>query len=222
MNRNMLKIIAVITMLIDHIGYFLMDNNIIMRIIGRLAFPIFAFFIAEGMKYTRSRKRYILTLLIFALVSQIPYGFLCGFYKLNILFTFIIAIILILLIENYNKTPLFSTAFFTLITLVTFIAGFFGVIDYGIFGVGLVLVFYFIKNGWLKYLLSAGVLILLVLFQILVYGVNAYNIIGLFALVSLLVLLLYNGQKGRVNLKYLFYIFYPLHLIVILCIGLII
>ena len=61
MNRNVLKIIALITMLIDHIGCIFFPNIIVFRVIGRLSYPIFAMFIAEGYYYTKSRKKYVFT-----------------------------------------------------------------------------------------------------------------------------------------------------------------
>ena len=104
MNRNALKIIAVVSMLIDHIGWQFFPDAIWLRIIGRIAFPIFAFFIAQGMFYTRSRKKYILNMLWIGLVSQVPYTFLSSrMYNLNIMFTFIIAALIIVLIEELKK-----------------------------------------------------------------------------------------------------------------------
>ena len=72
-NRNALKIIALLSMTIDHIAKVFFDGNMIMVAIGRIAMPIFAFFIAEGFYYTRSKKKFILRLLLFAIISQIPY-----------------------------------------------------------------------------------------------------------------------------------------------------
>lgn len=79
LNATTLKIIAVITMLIDHIAYVLQIYSYsystyhIMRIIGRIAFPIFAFMIAEGAKHTRDIRKYLLRLLIFAFISEVPF-----------------------------------------------------------------------------------------------------------------------------------------------------
>ena len=100
MNRNILKIIAVVTMIIDHIGLFLLNDNLVCRFIGRISFPLFAFFISEGMRYTRSRKRYALNLSIFALITQIPFGLLLGWKHFNVLFTFLIAVGFIVLLAE--------------------------------------------------------------------------------------------------------------------------
>ena len=75
MNRNILKIVALVSMLLDHIGLFVFPGVVWFRLVGRIAFPIFAFFVAEGLKYTKNKKRYILMLLGCAFLTQIPYAF---------------------------------------------------------------------------------------------------------------------------------------------------
>ena len=221
MNRNVLKIIAVISMLIDHIGAYIFPGAYWLRCIGRLAFPIFAFFIAEGMRYTRSRKRYVLTLLVFAIISQIPYGFLREFYYLNILFTFLIAIFAIFLIENYKKNETLYMIYLLLLGSVLLFVEFLNIVDYGIFGVLLILVFYFVKDKKLSLYLGAACLVLLTLKMMLFAGFTLRSTVQFLSILSLLLLYFYNGNKGKVNLKWLFYIFYPLHLLVILIITLI-
>lgn len=221
MNRNVLKIIAITTMLIDHIGFCLFGNNIWFRVVGRVAMPIFAFFIAEGMKYTRNRKRYVLTLLGFALISQVPHILLFGMHRLNILFTFLIAICIILLIEKI-KLPIVPYFIAFTILIFSYFLGLKGNIDYGIFGVLLVLVFYFCKNKVIKYLFSAVVIVLFAINNILVYGLNASSLISFVSLASIVLLMFYNGNKGKLNLKWFFYIFYPAHLFIIYIIKVII
>ena len=221
MNRNVLKIIAVISMLIDHIGAYIFPDAYWLRCIGRLAFPIFAFFIAEGMRYTRSRKRYVLTLLVFAIISQIPYGFLREFYYLNILFTFLIAIFAIFLIENYKKNETLYMIYLLLLGSVLLFVEFLNIVDYGIFGVLLILVFYFVKDKKLSLSLGAACLVLLTLKMMLFAGFTLRSTVQFLSILSLPLLYFYNGNKGKVNLKWLFYIFYPMHLLVILIITLI-
>lgn len=100
MSSFWIKIIATITMLIDHIGFVLFPENILLRIIGRVSMPLFAFQIAVGFEKTKSREKYILRMLIFALVSQIPFSLMYDtqgitaplnmrFYLFNFTFTFI-------------------------------------------------------------------------------------------------------------------------------------
>ncbi len=223
MNRNVLKIIAIITMLIDHLGLFFFNNNILMRVIGRISYPIFAFFIAEGLRYTKNKSKYVLTLLIFALISQIPYGLLFNYYKLNVLFTFLLAILLIYLLENVFKKDVFTNVFRALILIFAIIVyavvfvflDVYGVVEYSIFGVLLVIVFYFPKSKLLRLIFASLVLILMTLKMALVAGFSFRNIIQIFSLVSILILTFYNNKKGKINLKYFFYIFYPLHMLII-------
>ena len=91
MNTLVLKILAVIFMITDHIGAVFFPNAAIFRLVGRLSYPLFAFCIAQGLIHTRSKAKYSLRLFLFAVISQIPY-FLAfdkkPFDKLNVLFTF--------------------------------------------------------------------------------------------------------------------------------------
>ena len=224
MNRNALKIIAVVSMLIDHIGWQFFPDAIWLRIIGRIAFPIFAFFIAQGMFYTRSRKKYILNMLWIGLVSQVPYTFLSSrMYNLNIMFSFIIAALIIVLIEELKKKP--NVGYSILLGIIFVVAELlsaFSILSYGILGVLLVLCFYFIKSkGW-SFAVAAVLIVLMTVKDVLRSGFAFDNIIQIFSLLSLTILLLYNGGKGKANLKYMFYIFYPAHLAIILLIVLLI
>lgn len=222
MNRNVLKIIAVITMLIDHVGAHLFPNITILRWIGRLAFPIFAYFIAEGMKYTRSRTKYVLLLSLCAVVSQVPYGLVFGWKRLNIIFTFLISILMIYLLETYKKHELLKMISLIILSVLLCLCDLFGVVDYGVFGVLLVLVFYFIKDKNLSLCLGAACLTFITLRNCLFSGFTVETIKQMASLLAIPVLYFYNNQKGRVNLKYLFYSFYPLHLLAIYLIGIII
>lgn len=221
MNRNVLKIIAVVSMLLDHIGAYFFPSCVILRIIGRLAFPIFAFFIAEGLKHTSNKKRYISTLLTCALISQIPYSFLHFWYNLNIIFTFLIAILVIYLIENYKKHFL-NIIFLILIAFVLIAFEIFGVLSYGIFGILLIIAFYFCNNKKSTAVFGALILLALAVEHLLLSNLDFSGYVQFFAVLTLPLLFLFNGKKGKLNLKYLFYIFYPLHLIIILIVQLII
>ena len=230
-NNNVLKIIAVVSMLLDHLGLIIFPNVIFLRVIGRIAFPIFAFCIAEGLYYTKSRKKYILTLLLFAIISQIPYYFIFStFFKFNVLFTFLIAILAIILIEQYSKSlknssVLVSTGY--LIGLLFIIIGLtittpFSFFEYDIFGVVTVMIFYFLREKPLwKYLLFTLTMILLTLFG--AYLSNEFTFATtcqFFSILAIIPLMLYNSNRGKLNLKYFFYIFYPTHLILLWLISL--
>lgn len=102
--NDLLKLIALITMLIDHIGYLYYPEEMMFRTIGRIAFPIFAYQIALGFKKTSSRSGYAKRLLIFASISQIPYLWFnpelyFDFHNLNIMFTFLLSLGVLQLFE---------------------------------------------------------------------------------------------------------------------------
>ena len=93
-----LKIIALITMFIDHLGYAIFNKFSFFNYIGSVAFPIFAFQISEGFHYTKNVKKYFARLLLFAIFSQIPFMlflsiFSTNIYKLNVFFTFMIKLL---------------------------------------------------------------------------------------------------------------------------------
>ncbi len=225
MNRNHLKLIACLSMLIDHIGYVLFPDVQLFRIIGRIAMPIFAFFIGEGCLHTRDRKKYFLRLFVLALICQAVYigesiitGSGNGLY-LNILFTFSFSIILcsvFLRLENDNS---FKNRVIFILTVVAFWAMDFLFdrisasadvnlhIDYGIEGIILPLFAVLSKDKKKKLLcFTAG----LAFVAQRIYGFGTLPFI--FAMIPAVLLCFYNGQGGKRNLKYFFYLFYPLHL----------
>ena len=101
--RELLKIIAIVTMIVDHVGNILYPDLLFLQIIGRLAFPIFAYLIVLGVESTKKPRNYMATLLVFALVSQFPYFLAFGiqpFERLNILFSLLLSAVTIYF---YNK-----------------------------------------------------------------------------------------------------------------------
>lgn len=95
LSSNALKLIAALTMLIDHIGVILLPNVPILRVIGRIAFPIYAFMIAEGCAYTKNKLRYFLSVFLLGAVCQIVYGIFDSEVYLGILITFSLSILVI-------------------------------------------------------------------------------------------------------------------------------
>ena len=104
---NALKIIAAISMLIDHIGVIFFPQIKIFRILGRIALPIFSFMIAEGARYTRNKLRYFLTVFSLATACQIVYFLYDGDTYMSILVTFSISIVTIYAMQFF-KENLFS------------------------------------------------------------------------------------------------------------------
>lgn len=193
-------------MTIDHIGVQLFPDLIILRIIGRLAFPIFAYMIAEGCLYTKNKRKYLLTISITALFCQLVYFFAERSLDQCILVTFSLSIMLIYIIKRKN----FVLSFLS-IWGVFFLTEIFN-IDYGFCGIILPLFIYFANSKTNKLIACVASLILL---NIVMGGVQWYS------LFAIPLLALYNGKRGKLNLKYLFYIYYPLHLAVIYLISLI-
>lgn len=220
MNAFVLKIVACVTMFIDHIGYIIFGKFSFFNYIGRLAFPIFAFQIAEGYKHTKNIKKYFFRLLIFAIISQFPFSL---FYYIafgtvipNVIFTLAFGLICIYIYDKYNKfTGIASVLFLGLIAqLLKF--------DYGIFGIILILIFHIFQG---KKIHTAFFFILAVCIKYFIQiaycgfiyeAIFIYSLLAFFTCLSIIFILLYNGKKGK-NAKYLFYIFYPVHLL-LLCI----
>ena len=211
MNVLILKIIALTSMIIDHYGAIFQSGVDIYRIIGRLAFPIYAFLLVEGYTHTRNVKKYASRLLLFALVSELPfdlafYGGL-GFIHQNIFFTLFIGLILIYLLDNkegkynFNKNLLILGAFF--IALLTSV-------DYSFVGIIYILIFYYTKEfPQPKKIYNQGLMILLT--NLFTLGFRQQ-----FALLALPLIYFYNGKLGPNNkfLQVFFYAAYPLHLII--------
>lgn len=210
---NQLKILALIAMTIDHIGYFLLPRYPILRIIGRLAMPIFAWMIAEGCAYTKNRFRYLFTVLGVGLLCQAVSWIAERSLVQCILITFSMSIVLIYILDLANRKRGFFTLCLLAIALsaVCYICVFFPdgrgfSVDYGIYGVLLPVMIYLGRTKQEKLLLTAGGLIPLAI---------SHGYLQWFALLSLPLLALYNGRRGKAKMKYLFYFYYPLHLAVI-------
>ena len=206
------------------LGKVFFPNIIILQIIGRLAFPIFAFFIAEGFYYTKSRKKYLLKLFIFAIISQFPYFYF--FKELNILFTFSLSVVLLLIWEKFTKTEDLSKLIFLIIfSLLIFIIWIFGIlgISYRIYGVLVPVFFYIFRDKKLLQYSLFCVLTIVYQFEnfLLYHSYTFFSFIQLFSLLSIILIELYNNSKdSNKKLKNLFYIAYPLHLIILIIISL--
>lgn len=214
MTSFVLKIIAVFSMIFDHLGYIIFGKFSFMNCIGRLSFPIFAFSITEGFSHTKNFKKYLCRLLIFAIISQVPYMlFMSTFstrFSLNILFTLLLGLITISVYNKINKKIL-GMFFVISCALIAHFLHF----DYGWFGILTIFIFYKFKhNKLLASLLFILITFINYFYSYITYLKIEYIFIMLFCILSLIPINLYNGKKGK-NLKYFLYIFYPLHLIVL-------
>jgi len=205
--RELLKVIAIVTMALDHIYVILYPDLLLLHIIGRLAFPLFAYLIVLGIESTEKPRKYMITLLAFALISQVPY-FLAfeiqPFERLNILFTLFLSAVTLYF---YNKkNPL---AFIPL--LLSIIIPMEGTYYVVLMVVGMKL---------LKETPKLGIIALIALnLQFLI--IPDVQILSLFA-VPLIFLHIKGWLKKEILIpesslsyslrKYMFYLFYPLHL----------
>lgn len=201
MNRkgDFLKFLAMLTMLIDHIGYLFFPTQMIWRIIGRLSFPIFAFLIARGYRYTSSKVNYAGRLFIFGLISQIPYiYFVPG--KLNIMFTLFIGLVIIEIFESRFKVFAFALL----------VVGHFFPISYGVYGLAMILIFHMAYGDENKTMIGYFLL------SFLAY-MSTDNTIQAMSVFALFPILLDPVTKIKVP-RMVGYLFYPGHITALLLI----
>ncbi len=230
-----LRIMAMIFMFCDHLWATIIPGNEWLTCVGRLTFPIFAFLVVEGYFHTKNLKKYILRLLVFAVISEIPFNLVVGntvFYPLhqNVLWAFLIAIFLIFLNEKAKTKRLWLRILTLMGTLVLgFVLGLVTMVDYFYGGIFMVLAFYFFRGR--KWWCFLGQLLCLwyINFEILggysyvlpLFGREFYFPQQGFALLALIPIWLYRGKRGYYSkpLQYAFYAFYPVHLLVLWLIG---
>ena len=220
-----LKIIAIVIMLIDHVGAVILERFPIMgtpyyaldrllRSVGRLAFPIFCFLLVEGFIYTRDRVKYAVRLLIFALISEIPFdlavtGRVFNFSYQNVFFTLLLGYLTICVLDGIKRREFNMSSKMQVILRLIFTATVTGAgmaaayllkTDYSFAGVLTIVVMYGIKERKPESMFC-GCLVLTV-----------YKLSEAYAFLNIFLISLYNGKRG-LKLKYIFYIFYPLHLL---------
>ena len=215
LSSNALKLIALVCMTADHIGLLLYPHLHILRIIGRVAFPIFAYMIAEGCRYTSNRLRYFIIIFLLGAAMQAFFWITRRSVYQHVLITFSMSIVLIISIQNAKKRGGVWIVLSCLVFLAEAALCLFPekllpwrsfAIDYGLCGVLLPVLIYAGRDRTEKLLAAAAGLLALSL---------SMSSLQWWCLLSLPLLALYSGERGRLRLKYLFYIYYPLHLIVL-------
>ena len=215
-----LKLIAIITMTIDHIGvvFGTIFYNFL-RAVGRLSFPIFAYLLTEGYVHTKSFSKYFLRLLVLAIVSEVIYDyvFFDSFIYLganNIFFTLALGLLTLflldkskVLINKYFKVKMdlviILPVTYFLIIIIMGLIGEFLCFSYGMLGIFVISFFYLFKENFYLLFLSVS-LITLVLWEGMQY----------FSLFSLILIYFYNNKLGK-SCKMFFYLYYPLHILVL-------
>ena len=236
LSSNALKIIACICMLTDHVGVILADNNYYMRAAGRIAFPIFAFLIVQGMFYTSDIRKYLIRLGMFAIVSEIPFDLALHdtvWYPgaQNIFFTLTSGLFAIYALDSRGPFGKWKVE----IALTAALLAEFLRFDYGMAGVGIIILFYLCEKErggaeagcasntvgacsgtdvqmglYFSWKQNLEIILVSALMYVLCLGVNQ-----MYALLAMIPVNMYNGERGKVKLKYVFYLFYPVHLILI-------
>lgn len=203
-----LKILALIAMLIDHIGAVLFPQILWLRYIGRLSFPIYCFLVGEGLWYTRDLKKYLLRMGAFALLSEIPFdlafhGTVWYWQNQNVFFTLFLGLAAGASIKCVGKKhPLPAL----LLAMGCVVAAEFLHTDYGAVGVCFILCFSFFRNR----AAACSSFAVLNTVKSLLAGVAQH-----FALCAVIPILLYSGDRGRKTRRYVFYALYPIHLLVL-------
>lgn len=239
-SADMLKLTAMITMLIDHIGAGILEYLIIqiplsaetnsllitinqlLRLIGRIAFPLYCFLLVQGFQHTKNRWKYAGSLLLFALLSEYPFDFIFSdgldFSSLNVMFTLLIGLLTLWGIEKAG-TKIILQIFIA--TIGIFIAAILHT-DYSWMGIILILSLYFLrKNRFWQCTIS-----FILFFSALVFrSAGFYDSVWLSAMhqlsseytliFSFWMMYRYNGKRYLKRGKYLFYLFYPAHLLLL-------
>jgi hypothetical protein len=217
LDTNFLKLVAIITMVIDHAGRIFFPGNILLGILGRIAFPLFAYCLVVGCLYTHDVKKYILRLSVFAVVSQPFFGmafhptweqFWQEFFIVNIFFTLVAGVLAVNALMNIKRN-------WWMLCVVVAMELFIG-LDYGFYGIGLMVIFYLCRNkSWLSAMLAAA----WTLFMGGMFGdFVQFGGIGLdrqfFALLALPLIYVHTNFNPKIH-KYVFYAFYPAHLLIL-------
>lgn len=220
MSGSILKIIAVISMIMDHVAAYVLtkypactqplctvvDEDIsviwIMRAVGRLAFPIFCFLLVEGFINTRNRIRYGILLLVFAILSEIPFDLVTAdrvdWTYQNVFFSLLFGYLGMSILEHFKEDRFNRAA--GMIMLICMVV--FSRCDYGMGGFIFIMIMYLLKQyHWPKMILAC-----------------CFIPNGWLAMISAIPLRFYNKERGFIQgkyLKYCFYAFYPIHLLII-------
>lgn len=226
-----LKLIAITAMLFDHAGAIVIERGIlhsydvnrmmeiysteygrnwylvdlVLRLIGRVAFPIFCFLLVEGFLHTHNVKRYLMSLTAFAIISEVPFDLavenrIFSMQYQNVYFTLAIGLVTMIILKRFEQQRVLQ--------LLTVILGCTAArllkTDYDAVGVLMIATFYLLRNNRRKQMIITGILMVL----------ESWTLLGA-AVFALIPIYFYNGEKGRIKLKYTFYWFYPVHLFVL-------
>ena len=215
-----LKYIAFLSMLIDHVNkalmYPLLTENGFLRyvsdvfdILGRVAFPLFMFFLVEGFFKTGNRVKYLLNLIIFGIISEIPFDLFQSAVLFqpnsnNVMFTLALALVMIWVIDelkvpkSYIIPPVLWFPVSIIIVITTCLLSMIWGLDYEYHGILIAYFFYIFRNNPILSIIGGYLSIFKTPWALLGFGLT----------------LTYNGKRGKQN-KILNYLFYPVHLLIL-------
>ena len=227
MSAYMIKLIACISMLLDHIGYYSSNDGLPLRVLGRLAMPIYAFFIAEGYRRTKNRLNYALRLLLFAVISEVPFDlyffgrtYFPGYQ--NVFFMLFLALIAIWVFDELSKR--YESRIPAFLSLIAFCAVSELIhSDYGWEGILTCFIFFLYPVNEQQNMAPAAISMLGIYFlRLISSGGNDFYMLQVFRLAALLPLSAYNGKQTYITspairkiIQYAFYVFYPAHLLIL-------
>jgi len=202
LSQEGLKLIACVSMVLDHIGF--LYDVYWLRILGRLAFPIYCFLLVEGTRHTHNPKGYALRLAVFALISEIPFDYLVfgrlDFFGQNVMFTLLLGFGMLMLMRKLTDPVLRMFVVAACAGIAQLL-----LLDYGAMGILVISVFAVTELWWLRGLL------------LLVLGVLHGSGIQVYMVLALIPILLYSGKK-QIQSSFVhrfFYLVYPVHMIIL-------
>jgi len=215
---NLIKLVAFSSMLSDHTGVALFPNDLAWRIVGRIAFPLFAYQLGVGYKHTSDKRSFAFRLLLFALVSQLPYYLVRGEWVLNIFFTLLIGLGALHLYASKRQGWLGPYL------LASLVLSYFVPYDGGGYGVLMIFLLYALPTfaGQVAAVIALNFLYL-VSSEDFLYNFSSFGYVQMFSLLAIPLLwgikylhlpLQVEGRLSRFN-KWIFYVLYPLHLSVL-------
>lgn len=223
MTSDLIKAIAVIAMIIDHLAWaFVPFGSVfgqVMHIIGRITAPIMCFFVAEGYHKTGNVKKYLQRIGLFAIISHLPYTFfesgkISLIHQTSVMFPLFMGLLALVIRDNPNIEIAVKNMITLLICLVSMIG------DWGGMAVVWILIFSDYrnnKNNLIKaFVFSVAVYVLLCIISDAIMGMWYNDLFQLGTLLAIPFIAKYNGvRKGRKGYKWFFYIFYPAHLLLL-------
>lgn len=195
-----MQLLSMLTMLIDHIGLIFFPDESIWRIIGRIAFPLYAYGIVEGYRHTSNLSKYLLRLFILMIISQVPYMLAIQTVRINVIGTLLLSVLALIALDRLKKNSIKILVILLCVVAMEFIP-----MDYGSYGLLLVLIYRFARSDgviWLHFLLNA------LFFAYKGWTIQLFSVLASFMIANISQLQL----NKRVVPNWLWRSFYPAHL----------